>query len=251
MLYRFISGDFPLTIMFLVVLGAFARSHWSGVREYWNLEKPFWRVVGRATLILTVALPLWIAAFDNWRDLLGYSLGSHDRSKSNVFDTTPTPEAIRWITLALIAISLVCCALIYARRQHGLAMLILTFIFGAAYFYFMNGVRMRADVFLMGTSDSLAHPSVFDFTAILFWSIGMYMVVCSVIAAAYAFLFSALAIPLHIVFSIVNRDKSGVDPSTLRSYRLLSMQAGSVAQPAGKVDESRDTPAANGEQAVR
>ncbi len=159
MLYRFLSGDFPLTIMFLIILGVFARGHWSGVRDYWTERNPFWRVVGRTTLLLTVILPIWIAVFDNWRQLLGYSLSAKSRYKSDVFDTSMTPDVLRWITLVMIAVSLVCVALIYARKQHGLGMLAVIFIFAAAYFYFFNGLRMRADVFLATTKDSL-EPSV-------------------------------------------------------------------------------------------
>ncbi len=222
MLYKFVSGDFPLTIMFLVFLGLFAQRHWSGVRDYWTEKKLFWRIVGRTALILAVFLPLWIATFDNWRQLLGYSLSASTRYKSDVFDTAIPSDLVRFITFALIGISLVCVALIYARRQHGIGMLAITFIFTAAFFYFFNGLRMRADVFLATTKDSLGHPTVVDTTFILFWSVGMYMVVCSVIAAAYAWLFSVLAIPLHIIFSIAMRNKGAVDPESLIVYRKLN-----------------------------
>ncbi len=222
MLFRFLSGDFPLTIMFMLVLGVFARRHWSGVRSYWTERDPFWRIVGRATLLLTVILPLWVALFDNWRQLLGYSLSASSRYKSDVFDTSPTPDAIRVITLVMIAVSLVGVALIYSRRQHGIAMLSVIFVFAAAYFYFMNGLRMRADVFLATTRDSLSHPSILDLSFILFWSIGMYTVICSVIAAAYAWLFSVLTIPMHIIYGIATRNKSAVDPESLIVYHRLS-----------------------------
>ncbi|MGA7672992.1 MAG: hypothetical protein WBW04_21425 [Nitrolancea sp.] len=221
MLYKFVSGDFPLTIMFFVFLGLFAQRHWSGVRSYWTEKNLFWRIVGRTALILTVVLPLWIATFDNWRQLLGYSLSAKTRFKSDVFDTAIPSDAVRIITLVLIGISLVCVALIYARRQHGLGMLSIIFIFAAAFFYFFNGLRMRADVFLATTKDSLGQPTVVDTSFILFWSLGMYMVVCAVIAAAYAWLFSVLAIPLHIVFSIAMRNKNDVDPDSLVIYRKL------------------------------
>ncbi len=225
MLYRFLSGDFPLTIMFLVALAAFASRHWSGMRDYWTESNPFWRIVGRTTLILTFGLPIWIAAFDNWRQLIGYSMGASVRFKSDVFDTSPTPDALRWVTLALLAISLVCVALIYARRQHGLGMLSLIFVFAAAYFYFFNGIRMRADVFLATTKDSLSHPGLVNLAFILFWSLGMYVIICSVIAAAYAWLFSVLAIPLHIIFSLIMRNRGTVSEESLKIYRRTAPRA--------------------------
>jgi len=221
MLYKFVSGDFPLTIMFFVLLGAFAQRHWSGIRSYWMESHLFWRIVGRTTLILAVFLPLWIAVFDNWRQLLGYSLSAKTRFKSDVFDSAVTPDVVRVITFVLIGISLVCVALIYARRQHGIGMLAVIFVFCAAFFYFFNGLRMRADVFLATTKDSLAHPSFVDTGFILFWSLGMYLVICAVIASAYAWLFSVLAIPLHIIFSIATRDRGEADPDSLMVYRTL------------------------------
>ncbi len=250
MLYRFLSGDFPLTILFLVALGAFANRHWSGMRDYWTETNLFWRIVGRTTLILTVLLPIWIAAFDNWRQLLGYSLSAPVRYKSDVFDTSATPDAIRWVTLALLAISLVCVALIYARRQHGLGMIALIFVFAAAYFYFFNGIRMRADVFLATTKDSLEHPGIVNLGFTLFWSIGMYTVICSVIAAAYAWLFSALAIPLHIIFSIVTRNQAAANAETLKSFRYTTTRT-----PEGDVtnrgDDRGGTPPVDGKSVVR
>ncbi len=221
MLYRFLSGDFPLTIMFLIVLGVFAKRHWSGVLDYWNEKQPFWRIVGRTTWILALVLPIWIAVFDNWRQLLGYTLSAKTRYKSDVFNTAPTPEVLRVITIAMIVISLICVALIYARRQHGLSMLVVTFIFSIAYFYFLNSIRMRADVFLATTRDSLTHPSIVNFAFILFWSIGLYGFICSVIAALYAWMFTILAVPLHVIFSIAMRNRAAVDEDSLDVYRRI------------------------------
>jgi hypothetical protein len=221
MLYQFISGDFPLTIVFLVVLAAWATGHRSTIREFWNESSPFWRAVGRTTLVLSVVLPLWIALFDNWRQLLGYSLSASSRYKSDIFITTVTPEPLRWISLALIAISLICLALIYVRRQHGLGMLLMMLVFGAAYFYFFNGVRMRADVFLATTQEDLDHPTATNVIFIVAWAFGMYAFIASVIAAAYVWLFAAIAFPLHIIYGLATRNRVAVDPDSLLVYRLL------------------------------
>ena len=222
MLYQFVSGDFPLTITFLIVIGVWASGHRSTVREFWRDPSPFWRLIGRTTLVLGVALPLWIALFDNWRQLLGYSLSPSTRYKSDIFITTLTPEPLRWISLALIAISLVCLALLYARRRHGLGMLSLMLVFALAYFYFFNGVRMRADTFLATTEKDLDHPTVANSIYILVWAIGMYAFIASVIAAAYVWLFSVIAFPLHIIYGFATRNRIDADPETLLVYRVIS-----------------------------
>lgn len=241
MLYQFISGDFPLTITFLIVLAVWANGHRSTVREFWNDSSPFWRWVERTTLILSVVLPLWIAIFDNWRQLLGYSLPTSSRYESDIFITTVTPEPLRWITLALIAISLVCLALIYARRQHGLGKLSLMLVFALAYFYFMNGIRMRADTFLATTQDDLDHPQVMNVIFIVVWAIGMYGFIASVIAAAYIWLFSVVAFPLHIIYGIATRNRAEVDPESLLVYRVLQQvrQEPSRVTAPGERDETQ------------
>jgi hypothetical protein len=221
MLYQFISGDFPLTITFLIVLAVWASGHRSTVREFWNESSPFWRLIGRTTLVLAVVLPLWIALFDNWRQLLGYSLGASSRYKSDIFITTATSEPLRWISLAMIAISLVCLALIYSRRRHGLGMLSLMLVFALAYFYFFNGVRMRADTFLATTQEDLDHPTTANVIFIVVWAIGMYGFIASVIAAAYVWLFSVIAFPLHIIYGFATRNRIDADPETLLVYRVL------------------------------
>jgi hypothetical protein len=221
LLYQLVSGDFPLTITFLIVLAVWARGHRSTIREFWNEPSPFWRIVERTTLILSVVLPLWIALFDNWRQLLGYSLPSSSRYESDIFITTVTPEPLRLISLVLIALSLVCLALIYARRQHGLGKLSLMLVFALAYFYFMNGIRMRADTFLATTQDDLDNPNAMNVIFIIVWAIGMYGFIATVIASAYLWLFSIVAFPLHIIYGFATRNRVDVDPETALVYRVL------------------------------
>ncbi len=59
----------------------------------------------------------------------------------------------------------------------------------------------------------------------------MYAVVCSVIAAAYAWLFSVLAIPLHIIYGIATRNRAAVDPESLIIYRKLAPLAADQKRP--------------------
>jgi hypothetical protein len=218
MLYQFVSGDLPLSLTIWIVLAVWANGHRSTLRDFWYEPSPFWRVVERATLIFAVVIPLWVALFDNWRQLLGYTLSSSTRYKSDIFATSLTPEPLRWVSLALIAVSLVCAALIYARRQHGLGMLSLMLVFALAYFFFLNSFRMRADVFIVTTQNDLDHPGVASTIYIIVWVATLCCFITSIVAAAYLWLFSLLAFPLHIIFSLLNRNETKTDPNSIIGY---------------------------------
>ena len=231
MLYQFVSGDLPLTITIWIVLAVWANGHRSTLRDFWNEPSPFWRVVERATLVFAVIIPLWVALFDNWRQLLGYTLSPSTRYKSDIFATSVTPESIRWVTLALIAVSLVCLALIYARRQHGLGMLSLILVFALAYFFFLNSFRMRADVFIVTTQNDLDHPGVATTIYILVWVATLCGFIVSIIAAAYLWLFAVVAFPLHIIFGLLTRDKSDAESDSILGYLRLRPMASDPPQP--------------------
>jgi hypothetical protein len=236
MLYQFLSGDLPLSITIWVVLAVWANGHRSTLRDFWSDPSPFWRVIERATLIFAVVIPLWVVLFDNWRQLLGYTL-TKNRYKSVIFATSATPEALRWVTLALIAMSLICVALIYARRQHGLGMLSLLLVFALAYFFFLNSFRMRADVFIVTSQNDLDHPGVATTIYILVWIVTLSCFITSVIAAAYLWLFAVIAFPLHIIFGLLDRNKKDTEPDSIVSYLRLRRLATEPSPP------NRDDPA--------
>jgi hypothetical protein len=231
MLYQFVSGDLPLSLTIWIVLAVWASSHRSTLRDFWYEPSPFWRVIERATLIFAVVIPLWVALFDNWRQLLGYSLSPSTRYKSDIFATSVTPDPIRWVTLALIAVSLVCLALIYARRQHGLGMLSLILVFALAYFFFLNSFRMRADVFIVTTQNDLDHPGVATTIYILVWVVTLCGFIASTIAAAYVWLFAVIAFPLHIIFGLFNRNQTRAEPDSIVSYLGLRRMAADPSPP--------------------
>lgn len=241
MLYQLVSGDLPLTITIWIVLAVWANGHRSTLSDFWNEPSPFWRVVERATLILAVVIPLWVALLDNWRQLLGYMLSPSTRYKSDIFATSVTPDPIRWVTLALVAVSLVCLALIYARRQHGLGMLSLILVVALVYFFFFNSFRMRADVFIVTSQNDLDHPGVATTIYILVWIATLSCFIVSIIAAAYVWLFAVIAFPLHIIFGLLNRNQTKVEPDSIIGYFSLHRMAPDPSPPTRDDTASRRT----------
>ena len=205
MLYRFMSGDFPITITILAILAYWAANHRSTVRELWHDERPVWSWLGRGAIALAVLAPLWIAVFDNWRDLLGYALSPHDRWMSNPFATTPAPAAVHWVTFGLIGVSVLVDALLYAKRRNGLWLPVMMIVFGGGYFYFMNSIRMRVDALLLQAENSLQHPELLGFAFTLFWSLGLYIFIVSTIIAIYLVFFGAAALVLSLLYGLTSR----------------------------------------------
>lgn len=218
MLYRFMSGDFPITLTILAVLGYWAWHHRSTVQELWHEEGPVWTWLGRAAIALAVLAPLWIAAFDNWRQLLAYTLSPHDRWMGNPFATSPTPEAVRVISFVLIGLSVLVDALLYARRRNGLWLLVIMAIFGTAYYYFMNAIRIRVDSLLLQAEDSLRHPEAFGLAFTIFWSLGLYVFIVSTIFAIYFVFFALTAFVASIIYSLLARGER-TEPGSLPILR--------------------------------
>ena len=220
MLYQFMSGDWPISLTILLALGYWALSHRSTVHELWQDERPVWTWLGRLAIVLAVLAPIWIAAFDNWRDLLAYSMSAHDRWKSNPFGTSPASEAVRWVSFGLIGLSVLVDAFLYARRRNGLVLLLLMFVFGGTYFYFMNAIRMRVDVLLLQAEDSLRHPELFGLAFTIFWAGGLYIFLVSTIFAIYLVFFAVAAIIISVIYSLISRDEP-VQPESLTILRRL------------------------------
>ena len=214
MLFQFVSGDFPITLTILAVLAYWAMRHRSTVQELWRDERPVWTWLGRAAIVLAVLIPLWVAAFDNWRDLLGYSLSAHDRWMSNPFKTTPASEMVRWVTFGLIGASVLVDALLYARRRNGLWLLVIMIALGGSYFYFMNSIRIRVDALLLQAEDSLRHPEALGLAFTLFWALGLYVFIVSTLFAIYLTFFGVAAFVISLIYSLLNRGER-IEPSTL------------------------------------
>ncbi|MDI3339733.1 MAG: hypothetical protein QJR03_04300 [Sphaerobacter sp.] len=207
MLYRFLSGDFPITIVLYLVTWLWARGRPSLLRQVALGDTPVWNGIGRLTLAAVGLFPLWVALADNWRQLMAYGMVPSRRWESNPFATAVTAEPVRAVTLALLAVGLVGTALLCARHRASLPVALLAGALGVVGFYFLNPIRIRLDVYLLGTEASLAQPRVVDVGFIVFWASGLYCLIAGLIVGGAAALFAAVALPVRLGYWLISRGR--------------------------------------------
>src|SRR5579875_63380 len=157
MLYTFLSGDFPITIaIYLIMLGWWWNRR-SLLRNLWSGDTPIWNRIAQLTLGAMVVAPLWIAAFDNWRQLLAYQYSPANRWQSDPFGTAPTAMPLRYVSFVLLGIVVVGCALLYVRHRNGLGLAIVALVLGIGVFVALDPIRSRLDSLLWQAHYSLDH----------------------------------------------------------------------------------------------
>ncbi|MBX6342402.1 MAG: hypothetical protein IRY97_08080 [Thermomicrobiaceae bacterium] len=216
MLYRFLSGDYPISLALLAILGLWAARNRSTVRDLLaGSGAGAW--VGRVTVGATLAAIAWIAALDNWRQLLAYVFSPRDRWMSDPFETTPTPLALRLVSLALVAVVVLGLAALYARARGHLLWPPALFLASTIYFYTFNKLRIRVDALLRLTDHGLDSVVAVGFT--LFWASGLYLLIATVIIAAVVWLFSLAALPARLAYWLATRRREEREAEVFGVYR--------------------------------
>lgn len=234
MLYRFISGDFPISIGLYAVAWLWARGHYSLLKDVWRGDTPAWNLVGRVTLGALALLPLWVAAADNWRQLLAYTLSARERWTSDPFETGATADPLRAVSLALLVVAIGGVAIVYARHRGGIGLALFSLVLGIAYFYFLDPIRMRLDVLMRQSEDALNHPEALGVSFIVFWSLGLYALIVSLIFALGTVLFTIAAVPARLVYWLLTRGRNEHDDEVLRVYQRTAQTLHATATAAGE-----------------
>lgn len=237
MLYRFVSGDLPITLLLYGVLYLWAASHRSLLSAIAFRDTAIWNRIGQATLIVVGIFPLWVALADNWRHLLAYGLPVGQRWKSDPFEAAATAEPLRLVTLALLGLGLLGTALLFARHRGSLPTALLTAALGLALFYFLNPIRMRVDVYLVTTQASLEAGRVFDVAFILFWAAGLYLLIGVVIAAAAALLFFPVALPVRLIHWLATRGRGEREAEVFRVFQTRARSLHAEVAPGRRPQE--------------
>jgi hypothetical protein len=142
------------------------------VREVRFDQSRFWRVIARLAAVTGAATLLWTTLFDDWLQLIAepYRLSMKWNYQRVVFD--PVDPAIRTVSVALIALTLIWLACLFARHIGGYLLQVGTLIIGALLWiplYVMNQ-RMNAMV-VQGAESAETLPETLGLTA--FWIVRM------------------------------------------------------------------------------
>jgi hypothetical protein len=230
MLYRFLSSDYPITLALLVVLLAWTRWQRAIVFEMVRLPSRRWRRVGWAAIAATLLLVVWVALFDNWRQLLGLFLPAGQRWMSDPFETAPTPWFFRMITLVLVTVSVGGSALIYAYHRGGLLLPLALVVPARAYVYFLDSIRQRTDVLLRMAEGKLEGARLIDIVGTLYWTVGVSALIGSIVLASWLFLWG-LAVPMaRVLLWIATRRQ---ETPTSPRFALYRRRADAMRRAAG------------------
>lgn len=232
MLYRFLSGDFPITIAVLLLAALWVRSRPSGVLDMIRGDTPVWNLLGRITVGAAVVMPLWVAAADNWRQLFGYAISRTQRWQTDPFETPPTPEALRIVSLVLIVVLIVGLAAMYARHHGSVGAALLFAAVGVVYFFFMNSIRIRLDVLLRRSEAAINHPEPLGLAFILFWALGLYILLATLVYAGGTVLFVLPMLAAKLVYGVGTRGREAQDDILPHVYHRKASEVEPPTKPA-------------------
>jgi hypothetical protein len=137
-------------------------------RDVWTDPAPFWRAMARIAVVLVAAMLVWVAAFDDWLQLVAepYRLSMPWDYQRVVYD--PIDPTIRAISVGLIAVALLAMACLFARHVGGYLMQVGTLTLSALVWMpvFIMNQRLNAMV-VQGADASETLPEVLGLSA--FW----------------------------------------------------------------------------------
>jgi hypothetical protein len=233
-LYDFLAGNLPISLIILGLVGAWAYRSRSSIRLAVDDRRPFWALIGKVAIGSTALFFLWVTFLDNWRQLLGYIVITGRRYATDPFESGATPELIRAVSIALLIVSVVSLALLYARHMGAYVFLIVTIVFAPVFMFTFNEIRISADAFLRLSEVALQDPQLVDAGFIVFWSMGMFVIIAGVVLATYLTLFALVALPARIIYGLTQAPKEEELAQIFESYerrarKSRSKQDGSSA----------------------
>jgi hypothetical protein len=244
-LYDFLAGNLPISFVIFLIVGTWAWRNRSSIHLVMNDVSPLWALIGKIAVASTALFFVWVTALDNWRQLLGYVVITGRGYATDPFETGATPELLRAVSIALLTVSVISLALLYARHMGAYVFLVVSIVFAPVFMFTFNEIRISADVFLRLSEVALQNPQLVDLSFILFWSMGMFVITAGVVLAAYLSLFALVAIPLRIIYGFTQAPKQEELAKIFESYERRAQQARTSreADSAGEAPVNRDATA--------
>lgn len=222
MIFDFLASDFAILGMLLLILWLALRRESSILRWMWNDPNRTARVTSRIAFGGIGAFLVWTTVFDNWRQMLGFMVDQKNRWRSDPYLYEAPPDVIRFVTFALLAVTVLAGAYLYARYARGYLMPIVLAPVGLITFYVLNSFRMRFEL-----QGPLSERGVdfSDFGEAIMTSIwfGMfYLVMAILIFSAFAVLWG----PTSIAVSLIYRNTIGREQiEEPEMYRILRQRS--------------------------
>ena len=203
-MFEFLVGDFAVVAGAALAAFSFWRLFPYGVRRVVNDESKRHRHLNRAIVASGGAMLLWIALFDNWRQVIGIPTGwiQDDKAQraSDPFYSGDIADPIRAVSWVLFFVTVIGGAYFFARYARGYAEPLLLGPTALVAFFILNTFRLRFDV----DSVRIAYATIespIDIFMTLLWIGALWVTMSLIVTAMYLMAWA----PFALLFSFIYR----------------------------------------------
>ena len=221
-MFEFLVGDFAIVMGATIVIVIAWRIFPFAVNRILRDKPPIFGYINRGIFLTGAATILWIALFDNWRQVIGIPTGwlQDDKSQraSDPFYTGDISDPVRAVGWVLFIASVIGGAYLFARFSRGYAEPIILGPIGLVSFFILNTIRLRYDVdsvrIAYGTIDS-----ALDMILTLMWVGVLWISMGLIVLAMYLLVWAPVALLFSFVYRKIISPPSYEEPPIFRRIR--------------------------------
>ena len=221
-MFEFLVGDFAVVAGATMVIVAIWRVFPYAVARILRDKPPIYRYINRGIFLTGAATVLWIAIFDNWRQVIGIPTGwiQDDKSQraSDPFYSGDIADPVRAVSWVLFLTTVIGGAYLFARFSRGYAEPLILGPVSLVSFFILNTIRLRYDVdsvrIAYGTIDS-----VLDVFLTLLWIGVLWISMGLIVFAMYLLAWAPFALLFSFVYRRIIRPPTYEEPPIFRRIR--------------------------------
>lgn len=225
-MFEFLVGDFSIVAGATLAVLSFWKLFPFAVKRILNDTPAYRKYLNRGILAAGASAVLWIAIFDNWRQVIGIPTGwlQSDKAQraSDPFYSGDIAEPVRAISWVLFFAAVAGGGYLFARFSRGYAEPIILGPLSVVAFFILNTIRLRYDVdsvrIAYGTIDS-----PIDIALTLMWVSVLIVSMGLIVTAMYLMSWAPFAFFFSLVYrKIINRQRYEEPPiyRRLRERRM-------------------------------
>lgn len=203
-MFAFLVGDFSVVMGATMAAIAAWRLFPFAVSRIMRDQPAFRSMINRGIFAIGAAMVLWIAVFDNWRQVIGIPTGwlQDDKAQraSDPFYSGDVADPVRAVSWVLFLATVIGAAYLFARFSRGYAEPLLLGPLSLISFFVLNTFRLRYDV----DSVRIAYGTIdtpLDVVLTLLW-VGVLWISMGLIVLA---MFLMVWAPVALLFSFIYR----------------------------------------------
>ncbi len=226
-MFKFLVGDFSVVMGAVMVALAAWRIFPFAVNRIVNEQPPIRGWINRAILATGGVMVLWIAIFDNWRQVIGIPTGwlQDDRAQraSDPFYMDSISEPVRLVSWVLFMATVAGGAYFFARFSRGYAEPLVLGPLAVIAFFVLNTFRLRYDV----DSVRIAYGSIespIEIFLTLLWVGVLWISMGLIVLAMYLIVWAPLAFAASVVYRRLIAPRVYEEPPMYRKMRERRME---------------------------